>query len=102
MQPLSAGSSSGMECQRMPEISRFFGIVVTMYYTDHALPHFHAKYAGQRISLAIEDARILAGDLPGRALDLLLEWRELHRDELLDNWRLAQERKPLRKIDPLE
>ena len=86
----------------MPEISRFFEIVVTMYYTDDALPHVHAKYSGQRISLAIEDARILAGDLPGRALTLLLEWLALHRDELLADWKLAQERKPLRKIDPLE
>ena len=73
-----------------------------MYYTDHTLPHVHAKYGGQRISLAIEDARILAGDLPGRALTLLLEWLALHRDELLADWKLAQERKPLRKIDPLE
>lgn len=86
----------------MPEISRFLGIVVTMYYTDHTLPHVHAKYGGQRISLAIEDARILAGDLPGRALTLLLEWLELHRDELLADWKLARERKPLNKIDPLE
>ena len=52
--------------------------------------------------MAIEDARILAGDLPGRALTLLLEWLALHRDELLADWKLAQERKPLRKIDPLE
>ena len=50
----------------MPEISRFFGIVVAMYYTDHSLPHVHAKYAEQRVSVAIEDARILSGDLPGR------------------------------------
>ena len=57
----------------MPEISRFFGIVVTMYYTDHVLPHFHAKYGGQRISVAIEDARILSGDFPGRARELVFE-----------------------------
>ncbi len=86
----------------MPEISRFFGIVITMYYTDHALPHFHAKYGGQRISVAIEDARILSGDFPGRARDLVFEWLELHRDELLADWELVRARKPLRKIDPLE
>ena len=86
----------------MPEISRFFGIVVTMYYRDHALPHFHAKYGEQRISVAIEDARLLSGDFPGRAMALVLEWLELHRDELLANWKLAQERKPLIRIDPLE
>ena len=86
----------------MPEISRFFGIVITMYYTDHALPHFHAKYGEQRISVAIEDARILSGDFPRRARELVFEWLELHRDELLDDWELVRARKPLRKIDPLE
>ena len=86
----------------MLEISRFFGIVVTMYYADHSLPHVHAKYGGQRISVAIEDARILSGGLPNRARYLVLEWLELHRDELLADWELAQERKPLKKIDPLE
>ena len=86
----------------MPEIGRFFGIVVTMYYNDHGLPHIHAKYGGQRASVVIEDGRILSGGLAARAGELLHEWLDLHRDELLDNWRLAQERKPLRKIDPLE
>lgn len=86
----------------MPEISRFFGIVITMYYTDHVLPHFHAKYGGRRISVAMEDGRILSGDFPGRARDLVLEWLELHRDELFADWELAQARKPLKKIDPLE
>ena len=85
----------------MPEISRFFGIVVTMYYTDHALPHVHAKYSGQRISLAIETPDSRRGP-PRPALTLVLEWLKLHRDELLADWKLAQERKPLRKIDPLE
>lgn len=55
----------------MPEISRFFGIVITMYYADHALPHVHAKYSGQWVSVAIEDARILSGDFPARAKTLL-------------------------------
>ena len=86
----------------MPEISRFFGIVITMYYTDHALPHFHAKYGEQRISVAIEDARILSGDFPRRARELVFEWLELHRDELMDDWELVRARKPLKKIDPLE
>ena len=86
----------------MPEISRFFGIVVTMYYADHTLPHVHAKYAWERISVAIEDVRILSGTLPPRALVLLFEWLKLRREELLADWELGQERKPLRKIDPLE
>ena len=86
----------------MPEISRFLGIVVTMYYKDHSRPHFHAKYGGQWMSVAIEDARVLSGDFPRRAKNMVLEWLELHREELMANWKLAQERKPLKKIDPLE
>ena len=62
----------------------------------------HAKYGEHRISVAIEHARILSGDLPRRAGDLVFEWAALHRDELLTNWELARQRKPLRKIDPLE
>ena len=95
-------TSGSMDCRWMPEISRFFGIVIAMYYADHALPHVHAKYGGQRMSVAIDDARILSGDLPGRAKALVLEWLELHRDELLADWRLVQARKPLRRIEPLE
>ena len=86
----------------MPEISRFHGMVVAMYYTDHALPHVHAKYGEQRISVAIDDARILSGDFPRRARNLLLEWVESRQEELLADWKLAQERKRLKKIDPLE
>lgn len=86
----------------MPEISRFLGVVVTMYYAEHGLPHFHAKYGEHRISVAIEHARILSGDFPRRAEDPVFEWAALHRDELLANWELARERKPLRKLDPLE
>lgn len=96
------GPSVRLEHRRMPKISHFFGIVVTMYYTDHSRPHFHAKYGGQRISVAIEDARVLSGDFPGRARKMVLDWLELHRDELTADWKLAQERKPLKKIDPLE
>ena len=86
----------------MPEISRFFGIVITMYYADHSRPHFHAKYGGRRGSVAIADGRILSGDLSGRARALVVEWAALHRDELMANWRLARQRKPLTRIDPLE
>ena len=86
----------------MPEISRFFGIRVTMYYNDHPPPHFHAKYGRQRISVEIEDARVLPGDFPDRARAFVLEWLELHRDELLADWKLVQDRKPLTRIDPLE
>ena len=91
-----------MERERVPEISRFFGIVIAMYYTDHALPHFHARYGERRISMAIENGRILSGDFPDRAAGLVREWLDLHRGELLVDWDLARARKPLKKIAPLE
>ena len=86
----------------MPEISRFLGIIIAMYYNDHAPPHFHAKYGEAEIRVEIETSLIMSGKFPRRAQKLVLEWTELHREELLDVWHLAEERKPLRKIEPLE
>ena len=86
----------------MPEISRFFGIVVYMYYSEHAPPHFHAKYAGQRAAFAISDLRIVEGILPRRAISLVLEWAFEHREELVENWLRAERRLNLLKINPLE
>jgi len=86
----------------MPRISYFYGIVISMYWQerDHPIPHFHAEYAGERASLAV-DGTLLAGALPHRALRLILEWAQLHEDELLTNWTLARDHKPLLPIDPL-
>lgn len=86
----------------MPEISRFFGIVVVMYYRDHAPPHFHAAYGGNEIRVSIATGRILSGTLSSRAERLVLEWLAMHRDELMENWARAAERLPLRRIDPLD
>jgi hypothetical protein len=86
----------------MPEISRFFGIIIAMYYREHAPPHFHAKYAGHRAAFAISDLRITEGSLPGRAISLVLEWAFLHRDELAENWRRAERREDLSWIKPLD
>lgn len=86
----------------MPEISRFFGIIIAMYYNDHIPAHFHAKYGEYEAVIAIRTGEILAGNLVPRAHGLVQEWRELHKDELLKNWNLAQGRKPLGKIEPLE
>lgn len=86
----------------MPEISRFFGILIAMYYNDHPPPHFHAKYGSDEAMVAIETGEVLAGRLPPRALGLVEEWRELHKKELLDDWRLAEQREPLTRIAPLE
>lgn len=86
----------------MPEICRFLGIVIAMHYKDHSPPHFHARYGGYRVVIAIETGEVLAGNVPPRVLGLAQEWRELHRDELVEDWRLAQTRKPLNRIAPLE
>ena len=85
----------------MPEISRFLGIVIAMLYQEHGPPHFHAVYAGRRASIEIETGKVI-GNFPPRATKLVLEWLELHRDELLSDWQLARERKPLKTIEPLE
>ncbi len=65
------------------------------------MPHFHAKYSGQRASFAIDDLRQLEGSLPPRVTGLVLEWASLHRAELLADWNLAMDKKPLRPIEPL-
>lgn len=85
----------------MPEISRFLGIVIGMFYGDHAPPHIHAVYGEFEISVEIESGAA-TGRFPGRALAHVLEWTRAHRVELLDDWRLAREGKALRKIPPLE
>jgi hypothetical protein len=85
----------------MPEISRFYGIVITMYFVDHARPHFHARFGGQAISMEIDDDG-LSGSFPHHRLALLYEWRDAHRDELRANWeRLRQGQSPV-SIAPLD
>jgi hypothetical protein len=85
----------------MPEISRFLGIVIRMYYRDHPPPHFHAEYGEFEIEVEIDSGSI-GGRFPRRALKAVIEWYELHRSELLENWRRAEQRVPLNPIDPLE
>lgn len=85
----------------MPEISRFFGIIILMFYNDHAPPHFHARYADHEAVISIESLSLMAGSLPPRALGLVMEWAILHRAELLDDWYKAREEMPLHKIEPL-
>ena len=86
----------------MPEISRFFGIVVNMYYDDHAPPHFLAKYGPARVVIGLSDLAVLRGGLPPRALGLVMEWAMQHRNELVENWTLSRTKQPLRPIAPLE
>lgn len=85
----------------MPRISQFFGITIVMYFNDHAPPHFHARYGGAEAAIEIETLEPLWGDLPQRALGLVLEWAVLHRGELRANWERAREGLPLRPIEPL-
>ncbi len=85
----------------MPELSRFLGIVIGMFYREHGVPHFHAVYGGHEISVEVETGRI-HGQFPPRALKLVIEWRDLHKAELLENWALAKAGQPLTPIAPLE
>lgn len=85
----------------MPEISRFFGIVISMYHGDHPPPHFHATHAEHEAVIGIDPPRILAGSLPPRALGLVMEWAVLHLDELTSDFELARAYRPLLPIEGL-
>ena len=85
----------------MPQISRFLGIVIAMFYRDHSPPHFHATYGEYQITVDIETG-VVNGRFPKRAIRHVLEWHELHRDELMEDWQLARGRKPLKEIPGLE
>ena len=84
----------------MPEISRFLGIVIGIFYSEHGVAHFHAVYGEHEISVEVESGKI-HGQFPARALRLVLEWANLHREELIENWQLARQGQPLRRIAPL-
>lgn len=87
----------------MPEISRFYGIVITMYHETgrHQYPHFHARYADNRASFSIAPAICLAGSLPKRQLNLVITWAALHQEELLENWQLVTQQQAPRRIEGL-
>ena len=85
----------------MPEISSFLGIVIAVYFKEHAPPHFYAKYGGQRASFSIQELRLLEGALPPRIVSLALEWAFLHREELMESWERARREETSQKIDPL-
>lgn len=86
----------------MPGISEFFGIIIYVYYNDHAPPHFHAEYAEHEALFRIDTLDLHSGSLPNRARALVLEWASIHRSELMENWELAQQGLPLKEIAPLE
>ncbi|MBL8291647.1 MAG: DUF4160 domain-containing protein [Bryobacterales bacterium] len=86
----------------MPEVSRFFGIVIRMYFNDHNPAHFHAEYGEHEALLEIDTLAVLRGELPRRALALVLEWAALHRQELRADWERARSGVLLEPIAPLE
>ncbi len=90
-----------MEAETVPELSRFLGIVIYMLYDDHRPPHFHAEYGEYRVSVEINTG-VVEGRFPRRALKALMEWYELHRDDLRVDWELAEQHQPLNRIPPLE
>lgn len=86
----------------MPEISRFFGIIVRMYWDDHNPPHFHAFYGEEEVLIDIRTLSVFSGRMSPRALGLVIEWATLHQRELLEDWLRAQGQQPLNKIEPLK
>ena len=85
----------------MPVISRFFGILIRMFFNEHAPPHFHAEYGEYRASINIETLEVTDGKLPRRALELVQDWAELHRNELLKDWDLCRQHQQPDEISPL-
>ncbi len=86
----------------MPEICRFLGIIITINYNDHAPPHFHVRYDGQRAIVGVQSLTVLQGRLSPRVFGLVMEWAALHQGELMGNWDLARQQAPLQSIRPLE
>jgi hypothetical protein len=86
----------------MPEISRFFGIIITMNYNDHMPAHFHVRYGDQKAMIDIMALRLLEGRLTPRSFGLVMEWAVRHQAELMEDWQLARQNAVLRKIAPLE
>jgi hypothetical protein len=86
----------------MPEISRFLGIIIKMFFDDHNPPHFHVEYQDFKAIVDIRKAELMEGYLPAKQLKLVQAWAVLHEDELLENFStLGQNVKTWRKIEPL-
>jgi hypothetical protein len=85
----------------MPTISVFYGIMIRMFFSEHAPPHFHALYGEFQATIDIDGLRVLEGSLPRRALELVLDWAELHKTDLLENWRRCRDKQQPHRIEPL-
>jgi len=86
----------------MPELSRFYGIIIRMFYGDHPPSHFHATYQGEEVQVSIESLEVIKGRMRRRALVLVLEWAALHREELRRAWDVASRNQEPDKIEPLD
>ena len=86
----------------MPEICRFYGIIIRMYYDDHNPPHFHAFYGDDEAWININTLAVFSGSLPARALGLVIEWASMRQDELRNDWELAKNQQKPEKIKPLK
>ena len=86
----------------MPTISQFFGIVIQMFWNEHAPPHFHCQYGEFEASINIRTLDVKEGKMPRRALSLVLDWAELHQAELLEDWALCEAKQQPKHIAPLE
>jgi phosphomannomutase len=85
----------------MPEISRFYGIIIAIFYNEHNPPHFHARYDGEKVAVDIRTLQVLEGRIEPRALGLVIEWASQHQNELMEDWELARNEKPPKAIAPL-
>ena len=86
----------------MPTISAFYGILIQMFFDDHAPPHFHAIYAEFEVLINIHTLEIIQGEMPKRAIALILEWASEHRAELIEDWELCKQNQLPNKISPLK
>ena len=85
----------------MPEICRFYGIAIYIYFNEHQPPHFHAVYGENEVLITIENLSVLAGSIPPRSLGLIIEWASIHKNELFKIWNQAMNHQKLDKIEPL-
>lgn len=86
----------------MPTISIFYGIIIQMFWSDHAPPHFHAVYGDYEVIINIKTLKVIKGKMPRRALSLVLEWAQKHQNELMEDWTLCKSKQNPQKIPPLE
>jgi len=85
----------------MPELSRFLGMIISIYFDDHNPPHFHVGYNDEEALISINDLSVIKGNLPPRVMGLAMEWARLHQAELLENWNMVKDSGKYYKIDPL-